>query len=319
MKKVTYILLALSFFISCNKNDNPIDKGAKQGGLFELFTETIVYDIGNAELPYPIELKYYNVADSKIKSIDVYHQFFTLDDDNNPISSEITYFKSINLSMFNSPGYLTFNVTFKELAKATMLNNLPIDTIDSELKSGFKWKLTYKAIMQDGRIVQLDNKETVFENLKLLDDISIAGTYDIVEKKYFRIGVLRNDLDANWDDMVTITAINSKTFVLGTKIGPFEDAGNVVFSFLDEGNINTYNIKYYKSYVGFSLDDLLLNEQPPLYCPEDGENLINVGACASGTNTLVRGTKDTLIMSFGYNATSGDIGPREFYYKMVKQ
>lgn len=310
MKRLIYIIITTTLFFSCNKNDNKIDEGAKEGGLFELLTANIIYDLDNMNVPYPIEVKYYNIPSSKIKAIEIYQQYFTTDDNDNIISSDIKLLKTADLSTYNTPGYLTINVTFKELAKSTLLNGVAIDTIDNELKSGFLWKLTYIAVLEDGRRLPLYNKETIFENLKLLDDINIAGTYKIIEKKYYRIGVLRDDLDSEWDSTTVITAVNSKTFKLGTKIGPFAGAGYVVFSLLDEGDIDTYNIKYYKAYPGFTADDLLINGQPSAFCPDDAASLTNVGACAAGSNVLQRGDNDTLVMSFGY-VTSGS-GPREF-------
>jgi len=312
-------LTLFALVISCNKDENPIDDGAKVGGLFELFTGSIIYDVGSMDVEYPLDFKIYNSRDVKISKVEIYHQFFTLNEEDEVISSDVKLFRSLDVSSYSTPKYLSQIITFNDLAKSTTLEGVPIDTIDSNLTDGFKWVLTYVVVMEDGRRLPLESKKTVFENLKLLKDVTIAGTYKVMEKKYFRIGVLRSDLDASWEETVTITALNPKTFVLGPNIGPFPDAGYVVFSFLDNGNVNSYDMKYYKAYSGFSADDLLINGQPASYCPDDYLKLTNVFSCASGSNVLLRqeGSPDELIMSFGY-FTEGS-GAREFYQKLVKQ
>lgn len=310
MKKISYIiLLNLLILASCNKNDNLIDEGAKEGGLFEVLTNAIIYNLGNMDVNNVIDLKQYNVGDNNsIVRIDIYQQYFTTDDNDSAISTDIKLLKSVDLSSYNTPGYLSTSVSFKELARSTALNGVAIDTIDTDLKSGFYWLLTYKAVLADGREIILPNTQTIFVNAKF------AGNYKVLEKKYYRIGVLRDDLDADWEDVVSISAINATTYVLGTHIGPFPGAGKVLFS-VEENDTDVFPLTYYKTYTGVDVDELLINSQPAIYCPDDAANLSNVGSCADGSNVLIKGTKDTLVMSFGYLAPTGS---REFYYKMVK-
>lgn len=309
MKKFLVLLSILSLFVGCNKDDNPVDDGAKEGGLFEVLTSAIIYNLGDMDKSNSINLKFYQGAGDKIKQINMYQQFFTTNEEGDPISSELKLFKSVDVSAYSQPGYITTNVSFLDLAKSTILNGAAIDTIDTDLKSGFYWEISYKAIMEDGREVSSGNKKTIFVNAKF------AGNYDIVVKKYYRIGVLRDDLDADWESSTNISALNATTYILGDYIGPFPGAGVVIFSIEDDGS-DVLPLKYYKTYPGYGA--LLINGQPMAICPDDAGNLSNVG-CNPDQNILKRGAggKDTLIMSFGY-VTPGS-GPREFYQKLIKQ
>jgi hypothetical protein len=163
--------------------------------------------------------------------------------------------------------------------------------------------------MDDGREVTIGNKKTTFVNAKF------AGNYDIVDKKYYRIGVLRDDLNSLWDASVNVSALNATTYIISGKIGPFDGAGSVIFSIEDDGS-SVLPLKYYKTYPGYGA--LLINAQPMAICPDDATNLSSVG-CDSDQNILTKdeGGGITIVMTFGY-VTPGS-GAREFYQKLVKQ
>ncbi len=309
MKKFLVLLSILSLFVGCNKDDNPIDEGAKEGGLFEVLSSAIIYNLGEMDKMNPVELRFNQGTGGKIKQINMYHQYFTTNDAGDVISSDLKLFKSVDVSSYTTPGYISTNISFLDLAKSTTLNGVAIDTVDTDLKSGFYWEISYKAIMEDGREVIIGNKKTIFVNAKF------AGNYDIVEKKYYRIGVLRDDLNSSWESSTNVSALNATTYILGDYIGPFEGAGYVIFSIEDDGS-DVLPLKYYKTYPGYGA--LLLNGQPMAVCPEDGGSLVNV-TCDPDKNILKKGVggKDTIIMTFGY-VTPGS-GPREFYQKLIKQ
>lgn len=309
MKKFLVLLSAMALFIGCNKDDNPIDDGAKEGGLFEVLTSAIIYNLGEMDKSNSIDLKYYQGTGGKIEQINMYHQYFTTNEAGDPISSEVKLFKSVDISDKTEPGYITTDISFLDLAKSTTLDGVALDTIDTDLKSGFYWEISYKAVMEDGREVTIGNKKTIFVNAKF------AGNYDIVEKKYYRIGVLRDDLNSSWDASLNVSALNATTYIISGKIGPFDGAGSVIFSIEDDGS-DVLPLKYYKTYPGFGA--LLINGQPMAVCPDDAANLANVG-CSADQNVLVKGESGeiSIVMTFGY-VTPGS-GAREFYQKLVKQ
>jgi len=309
MKKFLVLLSAVALFIGCNKDDNPVDDGAKEGGLFEVLTSAIIYNLGEMDKANQIDLKYYQGTGGKIKQINMYHQYFTTNEAGDPTSSDVKLFKSVDISDKTEPGYISTEISFLDLAKSTTLDGVALDTIDTDLKSGFYWEISYKAIMDDGREVTIGNKKTIFVNAKF------AGNYDIVDKKYYRIGVLRDDLNSLWDASVNVSALNATTYIISGKIGPFDGAGSVIFSIEDDGS-SVLPLKYYKTYPGYGA--LLINAQPMAICPDDAANLSSVG-CNSDQNILTKdeGGDITIVMTFGY-VTPGS-GPREFYQKLVKQ
>lgn len=309
MKKFLVLLSAMALFIGCNKDDNPVDDGAKEGGLFEVLTSAIIYNLGEMDKANQIDLKYYQGTGGKIKQINMYHQYFTTNEAGDPTSSDVKLFKSVDISDKTEPGYISTEISFLDLAKSTTLDGVALDTIDTDLKSGFYWEISYKAIMDDGREVTIGNKKTIFVNAKF------AGNYDIVDKKYYRIGVLRDDLNSLWDASVNVSALNATTYIISGKIGPFDGAGSVIFSIEDDGS-SVLPLKYYKTYPGYGA--LLINAQPMAICPDDAANLSSVG-CNSDQNILTKeeGGDITIVMTFGY-VTPGS-GPREFYQKLVKQ
>lgn len=295
--------------LACNKDDNPISGDAKEGGLFDVLTSAIIYNLGDMEISNPLELKYFQGNGSKISKINIYQQYFNTDAEGDAISSDVKLFKSVDLSSFSTPGFINSSVSFKELAKATSVGGVALDTIDANVKSGFYWILSYKAVLEDGREVSIP-KTTIFVNAKY------AGNYKIVEKQYYRIDDLRDDLDPLWDETINISALNANTYIICCKIGPFEGAGRLIFEINDVEGATELPLKYFKTYDPFGA--LLLNDQPIAVCPDDAGSLANVGSCDPNKNILklMSGGKDSLIMTFGY-VTPGS-GPRSFYQKLVK-
>lgn len=309
MKKIIYIFAVTLFFAglstSCKKSDNYNGLSGAEGGLYTVNTSAIIYNLGNMDSSYEINLKYYQGKGAKIKRIDVYQQFFTTDIDNNPIKSDVKLFKSLDLSAKTQPGYINTSASFRELDDATTLSGVAIPKDDTLLRSGFYWILTYKAVLDDGREVSV-NQNTIFVNAKY------AGTYKIVEKKYYRIGVLRDDLDAAWASTVYVSALDATTYIITGQLGPFVGATTgLVFSIEDNGD-PVLPINYYKTYG--DIGAVKINSQPLITCADNAGQLGNVD-CAN-SNVVIKGSSDTLKMSFGY-FTDGS-GSREFYQKLVK-
>lgn len=296
--------LLLLFFIAilfgCNKNDNPLSENAKEGGLIEVQTGTVVYFLNTMEDNYPIDLKYFQGVGTNIASIDVYKQFYTVDDTGAVVSSEKTLYKTLDLSSFTEPGFISYNATFKSLAEGTTINGQLIPQDDTLLTAGFYWELTYDIILEDGRHVQV-NANTVFINSRY------AGKYRVLDALYYRIGVLTYGID-EWPTEVTVTALNATTFKMEAPCEPF--ASNSVYFTIDEAS---GAITVLKSYGGSTL---YINSQAMQNCASDPGTFNNVPCDNSNILIKVPSTKDTLRISYGY-FTAGS-GPREFYQEMVK-
>ena len=312
MKKNNFLIslsiLCTLLLFSCKKADNFNGLNGKEGGLYEVNTSAIIYNLDTQDSTYNIDLKYYQGTGGNIKRIDMYQQFFTTDLANNDISSDVKFLKSLDLSAFTQPGFISTSVSFDELAAATSINGTPIPTQDTLLRSGFYWLIYYKAVLEDGREVTI-GKNTIFVNAKF------AGKYAVVEKEYYRIGVLRNDLDASWESVINVSALNATTYIIDGWLGPFPGAGKVIFTIEDDGS-TILPISYYKTYEPFGA--LTINGLPPINCAENAGFMTNVHCATS--NVAIKGVKDTLIMSFGYFTDNAGVntGPREFYQKLVK-
>jgi hypothetical protein len=306
MRKLKYINLLFLFvtiLMSCNKNDNPLSKNAKEGGLIEVNTKTVVYFLNTMADPYDIELKYYQGQGSKIAKIDVLKQFFTVDDEGNPLKSEKTLFKSIDLSTETQPGYYTYTASFNELVSGVTINGEAIPTDDTLLTSGFYWELTYNIVLEDGRTVNVPDK-SLFINSRY------AGVYNVVAAEYFRLGVLTYDL-ADWPSTVKVTALNATTFKMEDQCEPF--GGNEVYFTIDE---NSGKVTVLKSFNGATLT---LNGIAIDNCDANPGTFPTVPCEGSNVVVKVPSTKDTIKISYGYFTPTGATGPREFYQVMVKQ
>lgn len=304
LKNLAYILF-VTLFLSCNKNDNPLKQEAKEGGLIEVNTSTVVYFINTMDQPYDVELKYYQGVGADISTVEVYKQYFTIDNDGNPVSSEKTLFKSIDLTDKKEPGYHTYTATFKELAAGTTVDGVLIPQDDTLLKPGFYWELTYDIKLDDNRTARL-NEKTVFINSRF------AGTYNVIDARYYRSAPPIVDYDASyWPETVVVTALNANTFKMEAPCEPF--GTNTIYFTLDDAS---GNIQVLKTFNGSTL---LINNIPTATCTTEPGAFNNVPCLGSNIAIKVPSTKDTIKITYGYVTPTGNVGPREFYQVMVKQ
>lgn len=302
IKNLIFVLF-IALLAGCSENENPISKNAKEGGLIEIKTGTVVYFINTMDQDYPVELKYYQGVGADISTIDVYRQFFTIDDTGAVISSPKTLFKTLDLTGNKTPGYITYNTSFQELADGTTINGVLIPQSDDLLKPGFYWELTYDIKMEDGRHLKV-NANTVFINSRF------AGVYNVIKARYYRAKPTVVDYDETyWPETVTITALNANTFKIEAPCEPF--GTNTIYFTLDEAS---GAIQVLKSYAGSTL---IINSLPFATCSTEPGAFNNVPCDGSNIAIKVPSTKDTIKITYGYvNATTG---PREFYQVMVKQ
>lgn len=300
IKNLIFVLF-IALLAGCSVNENPISKNAKEGGLIEVRTGTVVYFLNTMDDDYPVELKYYQGQGADITSIDVNQQFFTIDDTGGVVTSPKTLFKTIDLSSEKTSGYYTLNASFAELAAGTTINGVLIPQSDDLLKPGFYWELTYDIHLDDGRTVHV-NANTVFINSRY------AGVYNVTDALYYRIGVLTYDI-ADWPTEVTVTALNATTFKMEPPCEPF--GTNTIYFTIDDAS---GAIQILKSYAG---SELTINNQKVATCSTEPGAFNNIPCDGSNVAIKVPSTKDTLKLSYAY-VTPGS-GPREFYQVMVKK
>lgn len=296
------VLTMSALFVGCNKNDNPISKNAKEGGLIEVNTQTVVYFINSMDSNYLVNLKYYQGKGADISKIEVYKQFFTVNDAGNPISSDRTLYKTIDLSSETQPGYLDYTASFSTLIAGTTINGVAVPDQDTSLKPGFYWELTYDIILDDGRTVHVPSK-TLFINSRL------AGRYNVTWAEYYRLGVLTYDL-TDWPASVDITALNANTFKMLAPCEPF--GSNEIYFTVDDAS---GAISVLKSFGG---NALTVNNIAVANCVADPGAFTHVPC--DNIYIKVPTTKDTIKITFGYVTPTGSaVGPREFTQVMVKQ
>ncbi|MFN8238815.1 MAG: hypothetical protein U0T77_11650 [Chitinophagales bacterium] len=289
---------------ACTKFDNPVTKDAQEGGLVEIRTSAIIYNLGLMDSAYTVDIKFYQGVSHNIKKIDIKRQFFSVDDTGAAVQSEKILYKTIDLSARTTSGFTSYTANFRELADGMTINGDPIPQDDADMKPGFYWLLTYEITLDDGRVV-IPTSNTIFVNARF------AGTYKVIDKKYFRIGVNRDDLDPLWQTEVSISALNASTYILLDQIGPFP-GNSLIFSIDDDGS-DVLTINYPIIYEGTTQ---LINNVTLATCAANPGDLNNVDCDNSNKAIKSPILKDTLIMSFGY-VTPGS-GPREFYQKLVK-
>ena len=305
IKNLIFVLF-ITLLAGCSVNENPISKNAKEGGLIEVKTGTVVYFLNTMDEDYPVELKYYQGQGTDISTIDVYRQFYTLDDTGGVVSSPKTLFKTIDLTGNKTSGYITYNASFQELADGTTINGVLIPQSDDLLKPGFYWELTYDIKMEDGRHLKV-NANTVFINSRF------AGVYNVIEAEYYRINVLTYDL-TDWPTEVTVTALNANTFKMEAPCEPF-GSNNVYFTIDDA----TGAVQVLKSYAG---NTLFINGLPFATCSTEPGAFNSVPCDGSNIAIKVPSTKDTIKITYAYvngPTDAGADGSREFWQVMVKQ
>lgn len=311
MKKTNVKLGLLFIFLismigACTKFDNPVTGDAIEGGLIEVRTKTIVYNIGFMDSSFDVSLKYYQGVGRKISKIDIYKQYFTGDTSVRPFKSDTALFKSLDLSTNNTSGFISYKISFNEARNGLKINDLPIAD-DSLLKPGFYFELTYVITLDDGSRV-LTNNKSIFINSRF------AGTYRVVEANYWRIGVLTYGIEY-WPETVDVTALDATTLKMSQPCEPF-GSNEVYFSFSDDGS-DRASLKVLNSFGG---EKLKINTIDVASCESNPLDFKKAPCDGSNVAIKMASLKDTIIISYGYvtPADKGDPGAREFYQKMVK-
>ena len=216
----------------------------------------------------------------------------------------LLFFKNVTFPNATQLETINFNFTYNELSEGIIVNGQPLPTNDTELEIGDYWTLTYVSKTSSGNEA-LNNKST-----KVSVGTRFAGNYRCVEAEYYRLGVLTYTA-ADWPASTTIESVNSTTYRVVEYFGVF--SGNEYYFTIDENDVIGYpdNTPDGTPQSG--------NGQPFITCLSNPADMTPV-YCGS-SNYVIRDDvegKDRLVMSFGYNTTSGAVGPRVFYQVLEK-
>jgi hypothetical protein len=306
--KIIIIALSVTLF-SCSKTDKNFLPTATEGGFTTVQKKLVNYFLGIDPQLLEGKLTIYQ-GDVLTKKILVYKQYFTKDTTLTHDSTGTTVFNT-NVALLNSyditqteTGNYNFTFNLTDLVSNLILNGSAMPTTDNSLIVGSYWKLTYKAITNQGDTVSLSESTTVSIATRF------AGTYKVVYSEYYRINTFRPDVA--WPETYDIQSLDATTYRVVGYAGPFAPTStsdnNVDFTVSPSGQI---------SY----LPGQIFNDFPIITCATDPSLMTNVRCGNAGTNTAVADFitgKDKIIMACGYNTTSGAVGPREWYVELEK-
>lgn len=304
MKTIKYIFIAmfsLAIATSCTEDDNDeLTGGATEGGLIDLNNSAVGYVVGN-DGTYTVSGEVYQ-GENKTVGIDVYKSFTNSATEE---TSEEVLFESFTFSDIQQGTSSDFSFSFKYEDLIEGISGLPAN--DADLNIGDSWTLKFVSVLEDG--TEVINSATS----KVSVGTRFAGTYEVVEHVYYRIGVKRDDVA--WPETILIESVDATTYRVVEYFGAFD--GNEWYFEIDEND----NITYPEETP--SGDAQEGNGWPLTTCQANPNELTNV-PCGPETNIVVRDDvngKDQLIMTFGYLTASGDPdvdGPREFYQVLQK-
>ncbi|MFY8008214.1 MAG: hypothetical protein ACOVNW_00895 [Flavobacterium sp.] len=302
MKKFIYLFMAVASLgvVSCEKDNDVLTGNKNEGGLLDVKNNLVAYVVGNGnDFQYSASLGAFQ-GDVTVQSVDIYKQFTGVDGS----TSNRVFLKNIAFPNAAQLETVNFNFTYTELSEGILVNGQPLPTNDAELEIGDSWTLTYVSKTSSGNEA-LNNKTT-----KVSVGTRFAGNYRCVEAEYYRLGVLTYTA-ADWPASTTIESVNSTTYRVVEYFGVF--SGNEYYFTIDENDVIGYpdNTPDGTPQSG--------NGQPFITCLSNPADMTPVHCGTS--NYVIRDDvegKDRLVMSFGYNTTSGAVGPRVFYQVLEK-
>jgi hypothetical protein len=322
-KKILSLGAVLGFVIAgCNENDDLVTENAQEGGLLTVTSTSLNYVVGNPEGPYGMEFYVNQVGKQGVNKINLYKSFTStvkttkivdgeeVEYDTTFTSNEVLD-RTITVSGDNND-YVSTAYTLGEMIEGLTVASLngpaaALPTDDGLYNIGDKWVFRVETVMDDGRVVQQSTPVAVSVSTRY------AGKYRAVKTEYYRLGVLTYTT-ADWPDETVIESVDATTYRVLEYFGAEAFSGNEYYFQIDgDGNI-TYPAKKPNG------EDQVGNDQPFLRCGDMDPATaaqVHCGESNMVINDDVSG-KDRLVMSFGYNTTSGATGPRSFYQVLEK-
>ncbi len=289
--------------LSCEEEDNDLLTGDKnEGGLLNVKNNLVAYVVGNGnDFEYIAGLGVFQ-GDVSVESVDIYKQFTTVDG----VTSNKVFLKNVTFPNEDQIENIEFNFTYNELIQGLLVNGQPLPSNDADLEIGDSWTLSFVSKTSSG------NDATNSKTTKVAVGTRFAGNYRCVVAEYYRLGVLTYT-ESDWPAATTIESVNSTTYRVVEYFGAAAFSGNEYYFTIDENDVIGYpdNTPDGTAQSG--------NGQPFITCLSNPADMTEVNC--GNSNYVIRDNiegKDRLVMSFGYNTTSGAVGPRIFYQVLEK-
>jgi hypothetical protein len=283
----------------CIETDDLLTENAQTGGLVEPQAAAINYLVGDVNAEYSVTVL---VPQGEVKTtaIEVWAKFT-----NALGTGDMGLLLTIPVENDVNSSFATGTFTYQDLrAATTQADGSPLPEDDIDLVIGNGWTLIYRGITTAGNFI---NASTT--NLGVAT--RFAGTYNVIDKDYWRVGVDRSDLDGLWPATMDVISIDIITYELLEWWGLFD--GNELFFTIDPV---TLEIDYPEPGPNGPQTG---NGQPITTCDANPGDLTNVFCDDPLTNTAEKvdpSGADILRMAWGY-FTAGS-GPREFYQVLEK-
>jgi len=296
------LILALSFVTSCIDEDNDeLTGNAITGGLLTLNNTAVGYVVGNGST-YTATGSVYQ-GSVQTEKVEVYKSFTS--SSTGETSNEVLY-ETLPIAQtgIGTSGVFSTSFNYEDLISGLVLDGNPLPPNDSELTIGDYWTLRYVSTLSNGNVVMNSGVTKVSVGTRF------AGTYNVVEHVYYRIGVLRDDVE--WPETMVIESVDATTYRVVEYFGAFN--GNEWYFQIDENDNITYPAETPDG------DAQTGNGEPFISCTTHPQEMTNV-PCGPTTNIVVRDDvdgKDTLYMSFGYLTGNTPGNSREFYQVLEK-
>ncbi len=301
--KISYILLTfLVISFGCDESDDPFAE-YKQGTAQEIadpylqiLTPVVQFQAGTPS--YNISMNVINGL-KQLTKVDAYSVYT---DAETGSTSEPILFRSYAV---DNPlkVEISDDVTYGDLKDGVIVDGGGLPEDDVELAVGSGWVLTYKGTTTSG--VEIPLAGTV--NIAVLS--RFAGIYRILDMKYIRIGVDRDDVYASEiGNTRFIGSVDENTFSYNDFWGPFGWTGS---SFNFDIDLTTNKITVPIICCGLFSGNFATS------CATFPEHLTNV-PCDDTSNILIPDDatgKHRIILTYGYLS---DSGPREFWEILEK-
>ncbi len=309
IKILSILFLSLITFSSCNDEDLNVDNpdgNIVEGGLLDVKNTSINYVVGNPG-PYAASIRVYQ-GDVKTTSIRVAKTFYTnkivpstvtgLDSLVPVISNTVDNFKTIAISDTAQNSMVSYSFDFSEMVADLTADGSALSTSDEDYLIGDYWKFDYYVTTSNG-------VHQNYQSTKATVSTRFAGTYNVLQGDYWRIGV---PYENYYNATVVIESIDASIYK-HNGIAAWDDN---TFYFTVDSDTGKITI------LETNLDgtDTLLNDNPIITC----DNFNMTTAPCAGSDIAIKNDitgEDILIFTVGY-FTAGS-GPREFYEKLQKQ
>lgn len=300
LKYIAFSFLAILFISSCGDDPDgiityPEISESANDAVQDIIINTPVVSFVAGTESYTIDFLVRTPNSDNVKNIEVYKQFTNASDGS---VSDRLLLGTYPVAAGANTTSIVDQVTYAQLSDGL---GLPSDEL--AIPIGSKWDLTFDA--KDG------SGGTAFTTGTIVLGVlsPFAGTYQVIESDYYRIGVQSGGAD--WTgSQIFIGSVDANTFSHNDWWGPFESPGFFVFDLNDD---NTITVTDTPEQLFFSGNDMLT-------CQEDGSSFVNVPCDGSNVLEPSDDGKHIIKLTYGYFTASGDEneGAREFYEVLEK-